>query len=128
MPAIQRLRLRYICTASFVQSEKTNFDELLKKHSYLKKLGPQDAVLIRSKRGDQIVIAFGYNAINTKEGKSTYFDSRKIRLVDSEWNALKIADYGRLVGIHFVGLPTFEQHLRRILGAKLYQESKRISQ
>ncbi len=111
------MRLKHVATVDFRRSELTNFEELVKKNASLKALKKDDVVLFLSRGGDQVVFVHGFNNVEGEKGTTSIFmESVKLRMIHgSTWNPLMIANYAKKVGIHLVGLKTFEEHYRELV-------------
>lgn len=112
-----RVKLALIHADIFTKSELTMFHEALaskgRKPSSLKQ---GEAVLIRSKSGNQIIIVHNFHRWTDGQGKEhEVLHSRRLRFTDgAQWNELMIADYGEMLGIDFVGLPRLRDLLEKL--------------
>ncbi len=125
---MKRRRLRCIETVDFRKSEHTNYLELMDKRPELKNLKQEDAVMLRSLQGGQIVILHGFQVVSDNRGIHQVLHSERLRLLDnSGWNGLMIADYGRHVGIAVVRLKPFDVPIRPTFPAAFPDQDKEVA-
>ena len=111
------LRLRYIGTVDFRASEMTNYLLAIREQPSLAKLKKDDAVLFLSRKGDQLIFVHGFSMTNGQKGAIRFLRSERLRLDGGVWDALMLQNYARMVGIHLMGIKTFEEHLQAAVDA-----------
>jgi hypothetical protein len=110
------MRLRYIETVDFRQSEATNFAEIMRKRKL--HLGPDDVVLLVNKGRDQLVFVYDIKELVIKNGvrkEYTVLTSVRHRLDHGTWNPLMIRNYAEISGLKLDGLRRFEEHYQHLL-------------
>ncbi len=113
------MRLRFVKTCNFRQSELTNFVEILGKHPEFAtdgkfKLKTEDVVLLVSQTGNQLVFLYNFDALTQENGaEQKVLRSIRLRMPGgAHWNPLMLANYAKSVGIPLTGLKEYEDHIR----------------
>jgi len=112
------MRLRFVKTCNFRQSELTNFVEILAKHPEFAadgkfKLKLEDVVLLVSQTGNQLVFLYNFDAFTDENGEKKVLRSVRLRMPGgARWNPLMLANYAKSVGIPLTGLKEYEDHIR----------------
>lgn len=116
-----KLNLRFIDHVSFVKSELTNFNELLKKRKMT--LGKDDVAALVSLGGDQIIFVYGFTSVSSNGLARLILRSQRWRISGSgQWDPRMLANYASEVGIQLNGIQRFEQHYRRLQAGRKPQE------
>lgn len=121
---MERLRLRKIIQVSFVKSEETNFDEVMRSKEHralIKSLKGNDCVCFWSQAKNQMVFVKGYTKMETK-GKKPWFVlySQRVRVkrgpgLSNEIEPKMLANYAREAGIELIGLKLFQEFYENLL-------------
>jgi hypothetical protein len=111
-PELNLLRLRYIETVDFRASEHTNYLLAIRKYPYLAKLKPKDAVLLISRKRDQLIFVYGFGITTGLRGVRRYLRSERLRLENGSWDPLMLQNYAEEAGIFLEGIKTLEEHLK----------------
>lgn len=113
------MKLKYIETVNFRQTEQTNFEAL--PASVRSKLGEGDVVLFVSKGGNQLVFVHGFVRLEGDRRVPQILDvlrSERFRMSGGTWNPLMLKNYADEAGIKLDGLQRFEQHYARIVAER----------
>jgi hypothetical protein len=110
MATTLNLNLKYIVSASFQCSEKTNYERLCEKKQVT--LGDSDVVVFVSSSANQIIFL---NRPRKGSQKGLVYDSRRLRLTKGGWDPLFIKEYAKQVGINLVGLDKLQKLFDRKL-------------
>lgn len=110
------MRLKYIETVDFRQSEATNFKQIMAKQKL--ELAPSDVILLVNKGRDQLVFVYDVKELTVKNGTKKIYEvltSVRHRLSSGTWNPLMIHNYAETSGLHLDGLKRFEEHYRELV-------------
>ena len=112
------MRLRFVKTCNFGQSELTNWRAILAKHPEFGnptsklRLKPDDVVLLVSLTGNQLVFLHGFDNFDEK----LILRSTRLRIDGgAHWNPLMLANYAKSVGLVIADLKTYEDHINHIV-------------
>jgi hypothetical protein len=112
------MRLRHVATVDFRRSELSNYEDVVREHAQLSKLGKDDVVLFLSRSRDQLIFVHGFSQVEGGTGKSVFIRSVRLRMVrGASWNPLMVVNYAKQVGIQLKGLKTFEEHYKDLVGS-----------
>jgi hypothetical protein len=112
------MRLRYVATCHFGKSELTNWLEILAKHPEFEVAGSKlalktnDVVLLVSRKGDQLVFLYGFDAFQDRR----ILRSTRLRIAGGgSWNPLMLVNYAKSVGLEISGLKSYKDHVAELL-------------
>ena len=105
-----RLRLKGIVVCSFQRSEATNLDLYKKEGHFPGDLKKGEAYLVISKGLNQIIFVFPPVVLDEQDDRSA-LDSRRLRLDGGTWHPYMLQNYAESLGIHLVGIKSFEKIL-----------------
>jgi|SaaInlStandDraft_3_1057020.scaffolds.fasta_scaffold43960_2 hypothetical protein len=107
---LTNLRLKGIIMCSFARSEATNLNLFRQMGHYPGDLKKGEAFLFISKMGNQVIFIFRSPIqFEGTQRDIEVVDSRRLRLSSSSWNPHMLQNYANEIGLHLVGIKTFEQ-------------------
>lgn len=116
------MRLRYIEKVDFRKSEKTNFEEVMKRKKLTLRSG--DVVLFISSNEKQLVFIHGFKDVDVHSGRTerptgdqtqVLFSSRYRICGRGGWNPLMLANYAAEAGIVLSGIRRFEDYYQKLI-------------
>lgn len=108
------MKLKYIDSVSFRQSEWTNYKQLSRKLKWELRAG--EVACLVSLTGDQIVFVYAPVMLDHPHIEATQcLRSERLRLTGKQrWNPLMLVNYAKQVGIELDGLKRFEDHYKNL--------------
>jgi len=114
------MKLVHVAEVHFGKKPPTHLEELSKKHPKVGSLKDDELVLLISKKNNQLVFVWRDLLLRTNVNAAeadfrTCLRWTQLYLRKGVFNPYMLVDYAQRVGLRIDNLPTFEQHLDRLL-------------